>query len=448
VSRGELYKSKLEDARSDVVERDERIAAMERSHLRLEDLYTISKMLTRFESVERTVPDVIAVVARTVPLRSVLFVLEGGEQLRTLTFVEGGESAERVREVTVQAQAAYRSLARSGADLERAAAQTLELPPLHEAPSETTAEGRAARSIGRTARFVMLPFVVDRGAIFGALQVEAVGALDELDVVFINALVNQLAIGLDRHAADQALRASEKKLQRAVHARDEVLSIVAHDLRNPLNTILMQAELLRRREAGPRPAEKIVFTASRMGRIIEDLLDVARMEAGHLSVEQARVAAAEVISDSVAAQQPLATAASLELSYDEPSVLPDVWADRDRLLQVFENLIGNAVKFTPPGGRITVAAAPRERDVLFSVADTGAGVRSDELPHLFDRFWQARTGHRRGAGLGLPIVRGIVEAHGGRVWAESTPGQGSTFYFTIPAAHREEGRAEPAAPVR
>jgi signal transduction histidine kinase len=101
---------------------------------------------------------------------------------------------------------------------------------------------------------------------------------------------------------------------------------------------------------------------------------------------------------------------------------------------VLENLVGNAIKFTPGGGRITVGAAPRDNEVLFWVADTGSGISPDQLPHVFDRFWQARKGARKGAGLGLPITRGIVETHGGRIWVESTLGRGSIFFFTVPQA--------------
>jgi signal transduction histidine kinase len=116
-----------------------------------------------------------------------------------------------------------------------------------------------------------------------------------------------------------------------------------------------------------------------------------------------------------------------------PAVL-DVWADRDRLLQVFENLIGNAIKFTEAGDCITVGARTADGQVLFWVNDNGVGIAPENIPHVFDRFWQARRADRRGAGLGLPIVKGIVEAHGGRVWVESTPGRGSTFYFTVRTA--------------
>jgi signal transduction histidine kinase len=134
----------------------------------------------------------------------------------------------------------------------------------------------------------------------------------------------------------------------------------------------------------------------------------------------------------VEAQRALATSASLELRLEVASELPEVWADRDRLFQVFENLIGNALKFTKAGGRIVVGAVPRDGEVLCWVSDTGSGIAARDVPHLFDRFWQGRDARRHGAGLGLPIVKGIVEAQGGRIWVESTLAQGSTFFFTIP----------------
>ncbi|HEX6260456.1 MAG TPA: PAS domain S-box protein [Woeseiaceae bacterium] len=229
----------------------------------------------------------------------------------------------------------------------------------------------------------------------------------------------------------------------ATRARDELLGIVAHDLRNPLQAILMNAQLLRR--AGGQPerrslesSEAIERSAARMARLIDDLLDLTRMEAGRLSVARERVPVDKLVADCVAPQQALATSASLELRSSVASDVPDVWGDHDRLLQVLENLVGNAIKFTAPGGRITVGAARDGGDVRFWVADAGAGIPAEHLPHLFDRFWQAHTAERRGAGLGLPIAKGIVESHGGRLSVESNPGRGSTFSFSIPLALPEE----------
>ncbi len=229
-----------------------------------------------------------------------------------------------------------------------------------------------------------------------------------------------------------------REAKRAVQARDDVLGIVAHDLRNPLGTVLMQAALLRRQESAELPARKasevIERAANRMNRLIEDLLDATRVDAGRLTIEPSRVPARQVVSDAVESQRALAASSAVELGLELPQGLPDVWADRDRLLQVFENLVGNALKFTARGGRVTVGATARDGQVLFWVSDTGVGISAEDVPHLFDRFWQAHNARRDGAGLGLPIVKGIVEAHGGRVRVESAPGRGSTFFFSIPVA--------------
>jgi signal transduction histidine kinase len=234
--------------------------------------------------------------------------------------------------------------------------------------------------------------------------------------------------------------------QQAIQARDGVLGIVAHDLRNPLSVISMQAALLRRRGAEPdrrsrTSAEMIERSVARMDRLIQDLLDVTRIEAGQLSIERKRVPAVQVVVDVLESQKLLASAASLDLQIEVPPKLPDLWADRDRVMQVFENLVGNALKFTAPGGRITIGAKPRDGEVLFWVADTGAGVPAHEVEHLFERFWQARKTDRNGAGSGLPIAKGIVEAHGGRIWVESKIGAGTTVLFTVPTAPSEGERA-------
>ena len=244
--------------------------------------------------------------------------------------------------------------------------------------------------------------------------------------------------------ADRAAIAIENaRLYRtSVHAtqlRDQVLSVVAHDLRNPLSTILMQASALKRPGGEPerrslKTVEVIQRAAKRMNRLIQDLLEVALMEAGHLSVERARLSAGGLIAEAVEMQRPLASSSSLQLLVEVEPEVPEISGDRDRLLQVFENLFGNAMKFTQAGGRITAGAVTRGDEVVFWVADTGCGIASENLPHVFDRFWQASRGGHRGAGLGLSITKGIVEAHGGRIWVESTAGSGTTFFFTIPRA--------------
>ncbi len=263
-------------------------------------------------------------------------------------------------------------------------------------------------------------------------------------------VIGQSDLRLAEALADRAAAAIENaRLYRssvyATQLRDQVLSVVAHDLRNPLSAILAQLWALRRHGAeserrSVKPAEVIERAARRMDRLIQDLLDVAVAESGQLTVERAQLAARDLIVGAVDMQRPLASSASLELRVDLDRELPDIWGDRDRLLQVFENLIGNAIKFTNAGGSITVGAVPRDHEVVFRVADTGSGIAPENLPRVFDRFWQASRTGRIGAGLGLQIAKGIVEAHGGRIWVESAAGSGSTFFFTIPTAFAARDR--------
>ena len=188
------------------------------------------------------------------------------------------------------------------------------------------------------------------------------------------------------------------------------------------------------------PPEAILRAARQMMHLISDLLDVALVEAGRLRVDSALLVAADLARDVVEMQRPLAEASGVTISLEVEPDVRTAWGERRRLLQVFENLIGNATKFTPPGGRIVVRVEVKNEDVMFSVTDTGVGIAPDAVPHVFDRFWQATTRARRlGAGLGLPITKGIVEAHGGRIGVESEVGRGTTFFFTIPASQPSAG---------
>jgi PAS domain S-box-containing protein len=264
----------------------------------------------------------------------------------------------------------------------------------------------------------------------------------ERDIPFAEAVATRAALAIEKARL-------YRLAQDAVRMRDDVLSVVAHDLRNPLGTILLQVGQLRRvldQAHQPAKAAQVIERATtRMNHLIQDLLDVARLEGGRLSIDAQPLPARSFVVEAVHAQEPLAASANLELRLEGAAHLPEILADRERLTQVFENLLGNAIKFTGPGGRITVGAEARDREVLFRVADTGIGISTRDLRHVFERLWQAKNGARHGAGLGLPIVKGIVEAHGGRIWVESTPGEGTTFSFTIPtAAGAETSPSEPA----
>jgi signal transduction histidine kinase len=252
-----------------------------------------------------------------------------------------------------------------------------------------------------------------------------------------------------QRAADARRRAEEEvralantereariEAENAIKARDEVLAIVAHDLRNPMQTIMSAAAMIRLRgndEALRKDNVALIETSMReMERQISDLLDVARIEAGSLAIRTAPIDARDLIHQAVERFQPQAREREISMTGDIGTELPPLNGDRDRLLQVLSNLIGNALKFTPAGGRIMVCARPVESAVQISVQDSGTGISAAHLPHVFDRYWQVDRMSRSGAGLGLAICKGIVEAHGGSVWVDSTVGRGTTVHFTVP----------------
>ena len=229
-----------------------------------------------------------------------------------------------------------------------------------------------------------------------------------------------------------------EEAERATHARDDVLAVVSHDLRNPLNLVFTSSSFLLdvADDLPPTYREQLGMikrAASQMNRLIQDLLEVSSVEAGHFPMELRAEPVEPLVREACTLLEHAARSRSIELVCRFDEAAPVVHADRERVLQVFGNLIGNAVKFTPEGGEVEIRVDRADGFVRFSVADTGAGIAEDELSHVFDRFWQARRSRDGGAGLGLAIARGIVKAHGGEMWAESAVGQGSTFTFTLPA---------------
>jgi len=224
-------------------------------------------------------------------------------------------------------------------------------------------------------------------------------------------------------------RAARGEAERAIALRDEVLAIVAHDLRNPLHAILLGIELLQRSARG-------------MDTLIRDLLDATHIEIGGLPIVMAPASVEMLVDDAVATLAPQAIDRGLLLATDIPRDIPEVSADRGRIVQVLDNLVGNAMKFTPSGGRITIRARRADAFVVVSVEDTGYGISPTDLPHVFERYWQGSAGARQGVGLGLSIVRGLVEAHGGRVDVQSRVNEGSTFRFTLPVYQLPEPEAK------
>ncbi|WP_437929270.1 HAMP domain-containing sensor histidine kinase [Sorangium sp. So ce291] len=249
------------------------------------------------------------------------------------------------------------------------------------------------------------------------------------------------------------VREAREAARKALAARDELMGIVAHDLRNPLGAIMMKAALVRK---GAEPekirqhAASIENVTRRMEQLIKSMLDVATMEASTFSVTPAPCAVEDLLRETLEMFGPLAESRQVRLEQraSEPGLV--IHAERERVLQVLSNLLGNALKFTPQGGQVTLSVDREGATARFAVADTGPGIPPENLPSIFERFWKDETRGKKGTGLGLYIARGIVDAHGGRIWVESEIGQGARFYFTLPLAEpaaEDASSAEMGAPL-
>ncbi|HKR10147.1 MAG TPA: ATP-binding protein [Gemmatimonadaceae bacterium] len=282
--------------------------------------------------------------------------------------------------------------------------------------------------------------LVHAGEIIGAitLHFKEAGALGAADRTFTLLLAQVAATALHRARSYDAEQEKRRRAELLAQARAEVLAVVAHDLRNPLSLIVTTTELLEE-DLEPERRQQILAIAKRAGkqmnRLIGDLLDSVQMQSRRLSLDLEDLSVAAILSQADENFRPRAEARQILLTV----ILPDdnlfVHADALRVQQVLGNLIGNALKFTPPDGYVTVRVEANEDEVVFHVTDSGPGISAEQIPHLFEQFWQARS-DKRGVGLGLTIAKGIVDAHGGRIWAESTVGSGSTFSFTLPIVKR------------
>jgi PAS domain S-box-containing protein len=317
--------------------------------------------------------------------------------------------------------------------------QSLLMPFLDAAQLASLADGPGhLRLIQRMApRTAMLLPLVARGRTLGAIVLTRSSpgtTYDEGDLRFAEALGHRAALAMDNARL-------YRLAQGAVRTRDDVLQTIVHDLRNPLSAILLSGQFLRdtpELAASPHLTESmkdIVEAAERMERLVQDLVDVTRIEMGALGLRRERVPVDRLLQVAADEASHLALARGLRLECRLPEPAPGpVDADAVRVQQVLSNLLGNAIKFTPPGGRVLLTAEPEGGMVRFLVSDTGPGISLEAQPHLFDRFFQAHGRDRQGLGLGLAIARGLVEAHGGTIQVHSQPGEGATFAFTLPMA--------------
>jgi signal transduction histidine kinase len=228
-----------------------------------------------------------------------------------------------------------------------------------------------------------------------------------------------------------------EQAQQAVDDRDHVLAVVSHELGNPLNTVTMAIGILRELGAAPEIGQKsiasIMRAVERMKRMIRDLLDVSSIQAGRLAIDPRPLDARSLVEEVVEAFAPEATERGLAVTLETEEELPLIRADRDRLFQALANLVSNALKVATSGRVVVAARRHEEKELMFSVSDSGPGIPKEQQERIFEPYWRGQSTYK-GTGLGLAIARGIVEAHSGRIWVESQLGTGTAFHFTVPLA--------------
>jgi len=312
------------------------------------------------------------------------------------------------------------------------------------------------------------PFRLTHGALAGRLlvrlgdfRVRQEESVMELDMLSRDELVHELRSLLGNRANEERdhvlhqlevhqaeLELQNRELREAVRTRDNLLAIVSHDLKSPVFAIQLAGRLVA--ETLPAGSEQehqriatILDAAERMSRLIGDLQQAAAIESGTFTVDSSRQEVLPLLEELVLAKEPIAAARSIRIEPHPATMLPPIWCDRSRVLQVLINLVGNAIKFAVAGSAIVIRASAEADHVTFAVSDRGPGISEEQLPHLFDRFWKGKPSGQQGVGLGLFIAKGIVEAHGGQIWVESKLGEGSTFYFSMPIAAPDESEMIP-----
>lgn len=257
-------------------------------------------------------------------------------------------------------------------------------------------------------------------------------------------------LAAERDQTDASLVGEREHADGALRSRDDFLGMVSHDLRSLLSGISLNAAMLAHDLTSDEASERVTQrghaierSVTQMTRLVQDLIDVASIEAGRLGVDPIPHEAAVLVRDTIDAFEPVASTRGIAIATNVANDALLATFDHDRILQVLANLMSNAIRFTADGGRIEISVQPVDNEVQFSVIDTGTGIARDDLTAIFDRFWQAPSTKRRGLGLGLYISRCIVEAHGGKIWAESEPGRGARISFTLPGADSGRQTREP-----
>ena len=361
-------------------------------------------------------------------------VLVGHDALQRVAWAHADPGAEATLDVqyasappaALVGHAAARAILQRGAVLET----DDELAPADAADPERVRRAMSARSS------IVAPLLHGDEPL-GAITLLRLGRSrrhDDFDLALARDLSRRASFAVDNGRRFEAA-------QRAVRLRDEMLQIVSHDLRNPLASVLLNLEALQRRArahaddaALAAAVGRIEGPVRRMQRLVEDLLDYAAIESGRMSLQHERHDVAQVVEEARVAHEDAARAAGLTLVAAADRGVGSIVCDRDRVLQVLGNLLGNAIKITPRGGVVDLRGAVVDDGVVFTVSDTGPGIARADQARIFDRFARGADARYRGSGLGLAISRSIVDAHGGRIWVEGEPGAGARFCFILPAS--------------
>jgi len=312
----------------------------------------------------------------------------------------------------------------------------------------------ALRRYGPTPSFLFFVPAVAVSAWYGGIGPSVLATVVSLLLIDLNFFQPGASLAVDRiegleiiafivvaatiTAMMQALHRSRRVAESRSNELKRVLGVVAHDLRNPLNLLITTTDLLLDEDLDRSRRKQLVEVALRAGkqmnRLIGDLLETVRLQSGKVPLDLENVAVNSIFKQADETFRPDAEKRHIRLDVIPAEDGISVRADPLRVSQIVGNIVGNAIKFTPFDGKVTLKAALEKERVLIQVTDTGPGIPPDDIEHLFDNFWQAKNGDRSGVGLGLAIAKGVVEAHGGRIWCESRLGAGSTFSFTLPRA--------------
>ena len=267
---------------------------------------------------------------------------------------------------------------------------------------------------------------------------EVIGVLEVLNKKDNQPFTEEDVRVLETLAAQAAVAIENARL----FQQSDLIADLVHELRTPLTSIIGYTQLLLKQKLDPTITRQFLETinreSSRLNSLINDFLDLVRLESGKVRLNKKPVFLRRLIDEAVAAVRPQAEARKIKLKVQVPVTLPSIMADEDRLMQVLLNLLSNAIKYNKDGGLVEVKAERKDREISVSVRDTGIGIPPEVLPHIFEKFYRGPSEEvATGSGLGLSIVKQIVEAHGGKISVESTPGEGSTFTFTLPLGRWE-----------